>query len=72
MMTAVDLLGFHVCLKTPDGMRGARIAFSHKVRNAAETRKVLVETVQHAQGRWTGPQLAHRTSHIPSEIAVFD
>jgi hypothetical protein len=53
-------------------MRGARIAFSHKVRNAAETRKVLVETVQHAQGRWTGPQLAHRTSHIPSEIAVFD
>ena len=26
-MTAVDRLGFHVRLKTPDGMRGARIAF---------------------------------------------
>jgi hypothetical protein len=64
MMTAFDLLGFHVRLKTPDGMRGARIALSHKVRNASETRKVFVEMVQHAQ-------LAHRTSHIPSEIAVF-
>jgi hypothetical protein len=64
-MTAFDLLVFHVRLKTPDGMRGARIALSHKVRNASETRKVFVEMVQHAQ-------LAHRTSHIPSEIAVFD
>jgi heme iron utilization protein len=45
MMTAVDRLGFHVRLKTPDGMRGARIAFSHEVRNAAETRKVLVDMV---------------------------
>ena len=26
-MTAVDCLGFHVRLKTPDGVRGARIAF---------------------------------------------
>ena len=26
-MTAVDRLGFRVRLKTPDGMRGARIAF---------------------------------------------
>jgi hypothetical protein len=49
MMTAVDLLGFHVHLKTPDGMRGARIALSHKVRNASETRKALVEMVQHAR-----------------------
>jgi putative heme iron utilization protein len=49
MMTAVDRLGFHVRLKTPDGMRGARIAFSHEVRNAAETRKVLVEMLQHAR-----------------------
>ena len=48
-MTAVDRLGFHVRLKTPDGMRGARIAFSHEVRNAAETRKVLVEMVQDAR-----------------------
>ena len=49
MMTAVDRLGFHVRLKTPDGMSGARIAFSHEVRNAAETRKVLVEMAQHAR-----------------------
>jgi hypothetical protein len=48
-MTAVDLLGFHVCLKTLVGMRGARIALSHNVRNASETRKALVEMVQHAR-----------------------
>ena len=47
-MTAVDRLGFHVRLKTPDGMRGARIAFLSEVSNPAETRKVLVEMVQQA------------------------
>ena len=31
-MTAVDRLGFHVRLKTQDGMRGARIAFLREVR----------------------------------------
>ncbi len=51
MMTAVDRLGFHVRLKTPDGMRGARIAFSHEVRDATETRKVLVEMVQQARSQ---------------------
>jgi heme iron utilization protein len=51
MMTAVDRLGFHVRLKTPDGMRGARIAFSHEVGSAAETRKVLVEMVQQARSQ---------------------
>lgn len=50
-MTTVDRLGFHVRLKTPDGMRGARIAFLHEVRNAAETRKVLVEMVQLARSQ---------------------
>jgi heme iron utilization protein len=50
-MTAVDRLGFHVRLKTPDGMRGARIAFSREVSNSAETRKVLVEMVQQARQR---------------------
>ena len=45
-MTAVDRLGFHVRLKTGEGMKGARIAFPHEVSNAAETRKVLVEMVQ--------------------------
>ena len=50
-MTAVDRLGFHVRLKTQDGMRGARIAFLHEVSNPAETRKVLVEMVQRARSR---------------------
>jgi heme iron utilization protein len=51
MMTAVDRLGFHVRLKTPDGMRGARIAFLKEVSNPAETRKVLVEMVQQARSQ---------------------
>jgi putative heme iron utilization protein len=48
-MTAVDRLGFHVRVKTSEGMRGARIAFLREVSNAAETRKVLVEMVQQAR-----------------------
>ncbi len=48
-MTAVDRLGFHVRLRTPEGMRGARIAFSREVGNPAETRNVLVEMVQQAR-----------------------
>ena len=50
-MTAVDRLGFHVRLKTADGMRGARIAFLQEVRNAAEVRKVMVEMVQRARSQ---------------------
>ena len=50
-MTAVDRLGFHVRLKTRDGVRGARIAFLRDVSNPAETRKVLVEMVQQARHR---------------------
>jgi len=50
-MTAVDRLGFHVRLKTKDGMRGARIAFPREVRSSAETRKVLVEMAQQARSR---------------------
>jgi heme iron utilization protein len=50
-MTAVDRLGFHVRLKTQDGMRGARIAFLRDVSNPAETRKVLVEMVQQARSQ---------------------
>jgi len=51
MMTAVHRLGFYVRLKTPDGMRGARIAFLREVCDATETRKVLVEMVQQARSR---------------------
>jgi heme iron utilization protein len=50
-MTSVDRLGFHVRLKTQDGIRGARIAFLREVSNPAETRKVLVEMVQQARQR---------------------
>ena len=48
-MTAVDRLGFHVRLKTEEGMKGARIAFLHEVQTAVDTRKVLVEMVQQAR-----------------------
>jgi putative heme iron utilization protein len=50
-MTAVDRLGFHVRLKTQDGMRGARIPFLREVSNPTETRKVLVEMVQQARSQ---------------------
>ena len=50
-MTAVDRLGFHVRLKTAEGMRGARIAFLREVSNPAETRKMLVEMVQQARSQ---------------------
>jgi putative heme iron utilization protein len=50
-MTAVDRLGFHARLKTQEGMRGTRIPFLREVRNAGETRKVLVEMVQQARAQ---------------------
>jgi putative heme iron utilization protein len=50
-MTSVDRLGFHVRLKTPDGVRGAHIAFLQEVRDAMETRKVLVEMVKQARSQ---------------------
>jgi heme oxygenase (biliverdin-IX-beta and delta-forming) len=50
-MTAVDRLGFHVRLKTEEGMRGARIAFLREVSNSGEARKVLVEMVQQARSQ---------------------
>ncbi len=48
-MTSIDRLGFHVRLKTSDGIRGARIAFPREVRSAGESRKVLVEMTQQAR-----------------------
>jgi len=50
-MTAVDRLGFHVRLKTAEGMRGARIAFLREVSSPSETRKILVEMVQQARSQ---------------------
>jgi putative heme iron utilization protein len=49
VMTAVDRLGFHVRLKTQEGMRGARIAFLREVKSPEEARAVLVEMVQQAR-----------------------
>jgi heme iron utilization protein len=48
-MTAVDRLGFHVRLKTAEGMKGARIAFLREVRDPGQARKVLAEMVQQAR-----------------------
>ncbi len=49
VMTSVDRLGFHVRMKTQEGMKGARIAFLSEVSTPVETRKVLVEMVQQAR-----------------------
>jgi len=50
-MTSVDRLGFHLRLKTQDGVKGARIAFLREVRNPAQTRGVFVEMVRQARQR---------------------
>jgi putative heme iron utilization protein len=50
-MTAVDRLGFHVRLKTQDGMRGARIAFPREARNSETTRSILVDMVRLARSK---------------------
>lgn len=49
VMTSVDRLGFHLRVKTPDGMRGTRIALLRAVNNPTETREVLMEMMQHAR-----------------------
>ena len=48
-MTSVDRLGFHVLLKTQEGMKGARIAFLREATTPMAARKVLVEMVQRAR-----------------------
>jgi heme iron utilization protein len=48
-MTAVDRLGFHLRLKTADGLKGTRIAFPNEVTTPAETRTALVEMVRQAR-----------------------
>ena len=48
-MTAVDRLGFNARVKTPERVRGARIAFLGEVRTPEETRKMLVKMVQQAR-----------------------
>jgi putative heme iron utilization protein len=48
-ITSIDRLGFHVRLKTQEGVRGGRIAFMREVSSPAETRNVLVEMVKQAR-----------------------
>ena len=50
-MTAVDRLGFHVRVTTPEGMKGLRIPFSREVRTGDETRRVLVEMVKEQRAK---------------------
>ena len=50
-MTSVDRLGFSLRLETAEGMKGPRINFLHEVRDAQETRKMLVEMVGQAKAR---------------------
>lgn len=49
-MTAVDRLGFHLRLKTAEGMKGIRINYPGEVRSPQELRKALVEMVRRTRG----------------------
>jgi putative heme iron utilization protein len=49
VMTSIDRLGFHVRLKTAEGIRSARIAFTSEVKSPLDARKVLVEMTQAAR-----------------------
>jgi putative heme iron utilization protein len=48
-LTAVDRLGFHLRVKTSDGMHGMRIAFVQEVTTPAQTREAFVEMVRQAR-----------------------
>jgi heme iron utilization protein len=48
-MTSIDRLGFHLRLKTNEGMKGTRINFPREVTTPRETRDVLVKMVREAR-----------------------
>ena len=48
-MTAVDRLGFHLRLNTPQRIRSVRIGFPAEVRNSDECRQALVAMVKRAR-----------------------
>jgi putative heme iron utilization protein len=48
-MTSVDRLGFHLRLKTQDGVKGTRIAFLREVIDPSQSREVFVEMVTQAR-----------------------
>jgi len=53
-MTAVDRLGFHLRLTTPQRVHSVRIGFPSEVRNADECRQAFIEMVKRARGE-SGP-----------------
>jgi len=48
-MTAVDRLGFHLRMKTGDGVHGRRVAFTREAGSKDEARAILVEMVGQAR-----------------------
>ncbi len=52
-MTAVDRLGFHLRLKTPERVRSVRIGFPNEVRSSDECRNALVAMVKQARSEST-------------------
>jgi putative heme iron utilization protein len=48
-MTSVDHLGFHLRLKTKDGVRGTRVAFLREVATPAEASEGFVDMVELAR-----------------------
>jgi hypothetical protein len=48
-MTSVDRLGFHLRLKTDDGVKGTRVGFLREVSDPSQTREVFVEMVKQAR-----------------------
>ena len=48
-MTAVDRLGFHLRLKTEEGMKGTRIAFLREVSYTSQAREMFIEMVNQAR-----------------------
>ena len=50
-MTSVDRLGFHLRLKTAEGIKGARINFPREVATSKQTREALVAMVRHSRTR---------------------
>src|SRR5271166_5636334 len=48
-LTSVDRLGFHLRLKTQDGVKGTRVAFLREVSDGSKTREAFVEMVKQAR-----------------------
>jgi putative heme iron utilization protein len=48
-MTAVDRLGFHLRLKTPERVRSVRIGFPNEVRSSDESRQALIVMAKRAR-----------------------